>query len=365
MPARVLSFLVALALSAAAYAEEPYRLAVIAPLSGEYASLGAFLRNGIQLALSRRAPADLARIEVLYEDDQLDPKRSLTAYRRLVDTQGARAVIVFGSAVAHALSPLAEKEGVLLIAIAASDPKIALGKQWSFIHWIAPEEEARVMVEEIKRRGYRRLGLLRQEQEGILAWNGHFQELLRSQDLARRVALEESHAMDVRDFKLFIAKAKAADVDGVCVTVFPGALSAFAKQARDLGLRAGIFGAESFEDWSEVRAAEGALQGAWYAYADDASESFQSAYRRSYGEPPGYGASNAFDVANILLDALALRGVGNLELRNALSGLKNYCGACGCYSATGDHRFTLPVILKRVTPAGFEKLRSESRGGGG
>ncbi len=331
-------------------------IGVIIPLSGDYAAIGRFIRNAAELAVKQR-PQSRQEVRLIFEDDQLDPKRSVAAYQRLVNSRKVRTVIGFGSAVGHALAPLAEKDGTLFVAVGASDPMVSRGRRYTFSHWVAPEAEARVTALEALRRGYRRIAVLGQEQDGVLAFMRSFRSIMQESQAEDRIVLESTFSMDTRDFKVFIIKAKAAGVDAVCVTVFAGALSAFAKQARALGLKADIFGAESFEDWTEVQAADGALNGAWYSSPDSAGETFQRAYRIAFDEPAGFGAANAYDAVNLLIDAAENGASTPGEIAAKLSNLKDYSGAAGLYSATGDNRFTLPAAIKQVGAEGFEKIR--------
>ena len=66
-----LSFLLGLFSPAFAEQEPPYKVAAILPLSGDYASLGNYLKNGIDLAYEQLSPEQKKKIEISYEVQSL------------------------------------------------------------------------------------------------------------------------------------------------------------------------------------------------------------------------------------------------------------------------------------------------------
>jgi branched-chain amino acid transport system substrate-binding protein len=245
---------------------------------------------------------------------------------------------------------------VLLIAIGASDGKVAIGRRYAFTHWVTPEVESEELVKEIVRRDYKRIALTFQEQEGAIACYKALLNELERRGLKPRVVLDEKFLPDSNDFRTFISKAKSRDAEAVVVALFPGLISAFAKQTRSFDLKADLIGFELFEDENEVKASEGALLGQWYVNADVAAGSFVDDYRKRFNEYPGWGAANGYDSLNITADAVQLFGPDTEKIVDYLHNLHNYSGAAGRYSASGDNRFNLPATIKVVREGGFEKL---------
>ena len=91
-------------------------------------------------------------------------------------------------------------------------------------------------------------------------------------------------------------------------------------------------------------------------HADSAIPSFESDYRKEFGVQPGWATANAFDSLNLLYDAAIRQGKRGAGIAEYLSSVKDYKGAAGLYSASGDNRFTLPATIKVVTETGFVKL---------
>ena len=346
------------ALPSSAVAEgKPYTIGVIVPLSGDAASLGNYIRKGVIFSYDSLPASVHDRVRILFEDDQLQPAKTVSAYHKLVSTDHADAIFVTGSGSGNALGPLAERDKKLLIAVGASDKRFASGTTYVFTHWVSPESETVPLVDEVKKRGFKSIGIITSEHEGANALREAFLKELKKQDLAERIVFDEKVAMGAQDFKTLLAKARTKNVDAMCTIILPGSLATYAKQVKEVALPAEIFGYELFEDVNEVKASEGTLVGKWYVNASDPTNEFRERFKMKFGELPGFGAGNAYDSLALVAFAAAAFNGNNLLIANHLRELKDYKGAVGLYSATGDNRFALPATLKVVTADGFKKLQ--------
>lgn len=333
-----------------------YKIGVIVPLSGDAASLGNYIRKGVLLAQESLPSTVQERVKLSFEDDQFLPAKTVTAYQKLVSVDKVDAVFVAGSGAGNAVGPLAEKDKKLLIAIGASDKKFVIGKKLSFSHWVSPESETIPVIEKVKAKGFQHIGIITSEHEGANALRDAFIQGLKDQVLGDRVVFDEKIAIGAQEFKTLIAKAQSKGVDGICTIILPGSLATFAKQSRELNFAADIFGYELFEDVNEVKASDGALIGKWYVNAADPRADFTARYKAKYNENPGFGAGNAYDSLALVAFASAAYENSNERMAEHLRTLKDYHGAVGIYSASGDNRFLLPAVLKVVEKDGFKRL---------
>ena len=70
------------------------RIGIILPLSGEYGALGENVVKGAQLAMGEYLQGHASeKVELIAEDDQLDTKKGLSAYKKLIDLEGINALI--------------------------------------------------------------------------------------------------------------------------------------------------------------------------------------------------------------------------------------------------------------------------------
>lgn len=116
------------------------KLGATFPLSGEVASAGQRIRNGIELAVSevnegRKGP----KVEVIFEDDQNKPAMAVGNAKKLIDID--HVVAILGSAASgctRAIMPFAiERKAVVLSPISSS---VSLSKEGGdfFSEWLLP-----------------------------------------------------------------------------------------------------------------------------------------------------------------------------------------------------------------------------------
>ncbi|MCB0324946.1 MAG: ABC transporter substrate-binding protein [Bdellovibrionales bacterium] len=329
---------------------EPARVGVILPLTGDIAVIGGACKNGMELAYAELDPEERAKFELVFEDDQGQPKNTISAFQRLAAAGPLHAVVTASSGTSKSLVPLTERAKVPLIAI-ASDPAVSRDKEYAVNFWVTPETEVAKLLGEVKAKGYRSVAIVTGVHDGTLSFKSAFHGQ-KPDSLA--VVFDEEYPIDMRDFRTAITSMRATTFDAVFLNLFLGQIGVFARQARELGVTQPLFAVELFEDATEVENANGGLLGQWYVQADEGSGAFFEKYKARYPEASTFGAGNGYDA--VMLIASALRE--QRRLNDYLHTLKEFSGALGTYSATGDNRFTLPATIKVVTEDGFEKQSS-------
>src|SRR3989344_2698740 len=97
-----------------------FKVGLILPLTGEVASLGENAKNGANLAYDELLENVKQKIQLIFEDDGFQPKNTVSAFNKLVETDGVNVVLCFTSGPCGAVAPLADQKQVPLIAIASS-----------------------------------------------------------------------------------------------------------------------------------------------------------------------------------------------------------------------------------------------------
>jgi branched-chain amino acid transport system substrate-binding protein len=334
------------------YAEDKLKIGVILPLTGEAASVGESVKNGMEIGLEKISLNAREQLEFTYEDDGLAAKNSISAFQKLTSSKKLDVLVNISSGTAKVLSPLAEQNKVSFIAV-ASDSKVSQGKKYVFNFWITPEEEVSVAIPEALKRGYKKIARIVSLQDGALAIKSAFDK---SNNGRLQVVLDEEYVGDVKDFKSYLTKLRThKDIDAIMVVLLPGQCGIFAKQARQLGIKQDLFGFETFEDSNEVKVSGNALVGQWYVNTDDPDNKFIQEYRKRFPSASLLAASTGNDIV-LLLGAAIDRGYKKDNFHEFLSTLNDFSGVLGTYSASGDNRFTIPAVVKVVTKDGFEKV---------
>ena len=324
---------------------------VIIPLSGPGATYGIGCRNGVLLALEELKDKINGRFKIVFEDDQNSPTRTISSLRKLNAVSKTEFVLTFASNTSNALSPLADRENFIHFAL-ATDPLVVKGKKNAFNYWVTPSEEAKTLVAELKRRNIKRIAVYTAQQDGTLAMGSEFLKV--SKESGLEVVTNQEVPPDSRDFRSLLAKlALIKNLDGIFNNLYIEQGGIFARQARDRGFTIPIFNIELYEDPALVESAQGALEGQFYINAPTGEKNFSKRYFAKFPKDNLFTASNCYDFVGLLASSPELTVDG---FRKYLENLKDYPGASGKSSATGDHRFTLPAVVKEIRGKEFIEL---------
>jgi branched-chain amino acid transport system substrate-binding protein len=97
----------------------PIKIGAILPLTGSAAELAGQHKRGLELGVAevnRLGGVEGRRMELAIEDDQNDPKTTVSAFRKLVTTDKIQAAVTVMSGPSMAVAPIADEEATVLFA---------------------------------------------------------------------------------------------------------------------------------------------------------------------------------------------------------------------------------------------------------
>jgi ABC-type branched-subunit amino acid transport system substrate-binding protein len=232
-----------------------------------------------------------------------------------------------------------------MIAISTA-PAVSTERTYVMRHILPIETENEVLVQEVRRRGYKKVAVVTTTHEGLLALRKLFQE----SSPAKIVSDIEIAHQDL-DLKTTAATIKQAGPDALYLLTINPQGGMLAKELRRLGFKGDFFSAHQIEIKAEVKLSEGALVGAWFVTGGSGRHAFFPRYEKRYGEPPTQAAQVGYDIVKMLLQC---RSVANLN--RCLHELKDFEGSMGRYSAVAGNRYSIPAQIKVITAQGFESV---------
>lgn len=315
---------------------EPHVVGVTVDLSGAVAPVGNAIKNIITMAQADFAPQGDVRF--VFEDDGFQPKNTLTAIQKLRQSDGAQAFITFGSGTSLAAVSYTENAQLPLVALAISE-RVSKGRSFAVRHFVATKALTEVTIAEVLRRKYRRIALISLQQEAMAAQREEF-----TRALGERVVFQAEVLPTDTDFLSVVTRAKAARADAAYLLLLPPQLSVVAKLLRAVQFSGEIFGSQPMGVQSEIAAAQGALEGAWFASSDDrAATAVFDRYSARFGKTHFAEMAHAYDAAHLLISGLRS---GNVI--GYLHGLSDFHGALGSYKADGENGFTIQALVKVI-----------------
>ena len=297
------------------------KIGSIGPLSGNYAVYGGDCKNGIELAVNEINAAGGVNgqlLELIAEDDEGQPEKSVSAYKKLVTKDGVKLVVgSLTSGCAIAITPLAQAQKVVQIAPAATAP--AVTDAGNFIFRACYDDPFQGTVG-----GKFAAENLGTKNAAILYDIGNDYSVGLTENF--KTAFEkaggsivslESYSTGDKDFNAQLTKIKNANPDVIYLPDYYGTVALIAKQLRAQGITTPIVGADGWDGLTE-NAGDEVLNG-FYSnhYAADSTESKVQDFVKNYKEkytltPTSFGALG-YDAIYMLRDAIEKAGAEDSE----------------------------------------------------
>lgn len=312
------------------------KVGVVAPLSGNLGFIGESIRNMIALADSDFDSTD--RIEFIFEDDVFDPKKTVSAVKKLLASDKVGGFILFGSGTSLAAGAILEQLKVPSIAIAMSDSTVK-GKKFIFRHYVPVEAQARAIAKEIARRRYDSIAIVSTEQEATL----QFKNLIHTYSSVP-VSVDEILTPGDTGLASLALRIKASNPSAVFFNLLPPELSILPLELRKIHYSGEFFGSSQLQNESAVRAAQGALSNTWFVGPDDSNaKKLNQRYSDHFKLKPVPEGLNAYDSAKLFV--LCAKAV---DLPACFINSERLTGVFGPYQIGPHNTFKIPVAVKLI-----------------
>lgn len=331
-------------------AADSYTLVWINPLSGASASFGEASSGGVELALEDIAESggiNGAELEVLFEDNELQPEASITAYQRTIGEDPV-AVMTAGSSVVLALAPLAEQDEIMLANIGAQSPELIspdLPLVYNFIPTSAAEAD-RLAARLTEDEGITNVAVLSVDNDYgtdtaeafVNAFDG----------LGGTIAAHEIHELGGTDMRTQLTKIKATDAEALIFVSNVGEVGHAVSQAEELAIdlpRYGFTYALSPDNFDIAGDAMNGMKGIAVSFIgdDEAATDWAERYEDAYGTWPNVTAAVSYDATMIIAEGLREVGNDRAALIDYIANVKDHGGVLGTTNMTPERQSDFPL----------------------
>lgn len=323
------------------------KVGLIAPLTGPVGPHGRAVLDGLKLGLDAGGCA--ANVTLAVEDDGYDPKRSVTAARRLLSERGSELILSVGSGPSHAIAPLTDQANVPFLTLAA-DPKIASAHKTAIRARPSAAFEGSMVAKLATKSGATAVALVCTANDYTLGVCAAI-----ARDLGDKVIVRQEVLPEEADFRTIVTKIRQSRPSHIIPILMPGKVGLFARQVREAKIDVPLIGGAYFESSTDVENSAGAMVGGTYVMVD-VDASFRAKYEALPSASPGAIGWSAvyYDIGRIICLA------GDTPLPEFLKSIKSFAGAAGPTTYTeeaGDRFLFHPLIQKQITSAGFVNLQ--------
>ena len=323
--------------ASAALAANVVKIGVVAPITGQNAIGGQYIKNGVNLAVAEFAKNGITvggkkyEVKIIFEDNENKPDITANAFRKLIDQDGVIAIVgPDASSTSLAGAPIAQSSQVPVVATFATNPKVTQVGDYIFRACFIDPFQGKVMAKYV-------LENLKVKKAAILYNNGNdfskglteFFKQAYEKAGGKVVALEAYGGSDIRDFNAQLNNIKNS---GAEVLYLPNAFFETGlqmNQARKGGIKVPLVGGDGWDSPDLPKIAAGAEEGAAFtaAFSHEAKKpevkAFVDRYNKNFKTVPNSNAVLAYEATAIVIEGL--KKAGKLEgpaLREAIAKLE-------------------------------------------
>lgn len=341
--------------------KEEVKIGIILPLTGTSADAGANIKRGLELA-SKDINDDLVRknkIQLIYEDDKYDSNESMNAINKLINIDNVKYVIgPYGSSQVLAVSPIAQKNGIILIAPSAQSNEIGQVGEYVFhLNSTTKQEVAFWAPYLAKKVGENKLAILSLESDYGASYISDWQTIY--PDAGGNLGLIQKFDKKETDFRSMLLKIKGAQTKDVLLLGNRKMNGLILKQARELNYPFTFFATSVTEGEELLSIAGEAGEGLIYPYYFDvnsselAQKNFQDKHTSSYGTKSEVMATHGYDSLMILSNCFEKVGIDPKKVAVCITRTKDYSGAGGRISFDSNREVFRPMFVKTIKNGQF------------
>lgn len=336
----------------AADVPDSVKLGFIGPMTGDYANYGDLISKGALVALEEKnATGGIAGkipVELIIEDSEGDPQKGLAGIEKLASSDKVVALIgpVF-TGVSFAVGERVQAEGITMVTPSGTHKDITNIGDYVFrtvaSDGLQGDVSGHYFYEKL---GVRELGVL-------YIKNDYSQGLYEGTKASFEsrggvVTIAETGQIGDKDFKTQLTKIKAEDPDAIYIPNYTAEMAQILEQASQLGITIPFLSSDGFSNPEIYDLAGAYTDGVIYVGPTQVNETddyknFVAKYTEKWGRAPDSFATNAYDGAKILFEALeeVYAETGKFDrkaIRDAFAATKDFPGVTGTinFAENGD-----------------------------
>ncbi|MFO7743680.1 MAG: ABC transporter substrate-binding protein [Anaerolineae bacterium] len=347
-------------------------IGIYQPMTGAMAAGGEQTMQGIELAHSQKPEVLGVPVKIPLVDNRSDKAEAATAMQRLIEQEGATAVIgSYGSSLSMAGGEVAQEAGVPAIGASPTNPLVTQGNPYYFRACFIDPFQGRVMAKyAIEELGVERVAVIQDVAQdysvGLASFfRSAFIEM--TGDASQIVAFTSFQTGD-QDFTAQLTSALGEEPDAIYAPGYYGDVALLARQAREAGFEGPLMGGDALEAPELIEIGGEAVENLYFSshYHPDAelspaSRPFVEDFEAEYGERANAFAALGYDAYMLLMDAIERAGSFDKDaIRDALAATKDYAGATGTISMDENGDAIKDAVVLTVENGEFVYLTTVS-----
>jgi branched-chain amino acid transport system substrate-binding protein len=333
-------------------------------LTGPQATFAQSGRNGTRLAIdeiNRDGGVLGVRLDLLVEDDHNEPAEAASAVTKLITRDHVVALIgENASSRSLAAAPIAQSYKIPMVSPSSTNVEVTKKGDYIFRVCFTDAAQGRALASFARKNLQASTAALLVDARSDYSV-GLAAAFARDFSAAGgRVAAELKYSEGDSDFSAQLTAISPLQPDVVFVPGYYTDAGLIARQARGLGIKAVLLGADGWDSPKLTEIGGEAVNGAYFSnhYSVDepspAVRQFVAAYRKAFGSSPDSIAALSYDAARLIADAIGRAGsTEGKRVRDALAATAGLPGVTGAISFDADRNPVKAAVILKIEKGEF------------
>ena len=325
------------------------KIGAVLPITGSMAKYGKSSQQALELALSEINHKNKI-VELIIEDSALEPKKALSAIKKLIDIDHIQGVVgPIASSETQAVVSTVMKNKTILMSPGSSAPSLSDAGEYIFRTVPSDTLEGSYMANYL-------YNTLHKKSMAIYYIQNGFGEGIKNvfvkkyKELGGKITTVEKFELNQQKHETALLKVKSTNPEGIYIIGYSEMVSIF-NQAYQQNLQLSLYATTMLNDQSMVdkidkKAVEGTVFASWDFSNDSKDKStkeFIDKFKKAYGYQPDVFAANSYDALKILTNALK-----NDSSLDYIHNIQDYKGASGSITFNKNGDVVKPMVIKVV-----------------
>ncbi len=338
---------------------ETIKIGAILPLSGNSANYGNWEREAIELAkeeINAKGGIRGRKLEIIYEDDEADPRKATEAMNKLARIDKVPVVIgSWASSSVLAQAPIGNETHTVIMGLAIS-PKIREAGDYVFRGVPDARLALKELVPYVVAEGDKTVAILYINNDFGVDQADVFKEYY--EDMGGTIVLNEGYDGKSTDFRTALTKVKELNPEGVFLVGY-AEMGIVLKQAKELGIESHFYSSFPFENEDILETAGIAAEGVIYPFFFDPNSElskmveYQAKYKNKYGRRSEGFAAIAYNSIMIIKAVMEKVGFEPENIKEGLYKVTDFPGIFGNVSLDEKGDINIPMLIKTVESGDF------------
>lgn len=313
--------------------EKTFTIGAVLPLSGPIASYGINSQNGINIATAEIHAKDNIKINVIYEDDAGQVQNAVSATNKLIYSNQVPLIIgEASSGYSLAIAPICNKSKVILCSPVSSAAELT-EKGGDYFFRVCPSDafQARILAKWLKEENKMNVSLLYVNSDWGTSLKNEFTKYFLPE--GGTIIANESCEEGDRDFKTQIAKINKPEAQAIVSFTPPKEGGIFVRQVREMNIKLPLYGGDFWGTPEFTESGGEATEGVYFTFPANPTgtlfEQFADKYHKKYNKEPDVYAAYAYDLTNIVGNAIKSGVSTGEKIRQYLLKMETYEGVTG------------------------------------